>query len=62
MARGNQRDQARERRQKEDAKKKKPTTLSAGGLQAKKEHDAEKMREKQRLAAERQAAGAPTKK
>ncbi|KAL2784364.1 hypothetical protein BJX65DRAFT_270261 [Aspergillus insuetus] len=47
MARGNQRDKAREKNLKEAAKKKNSNTLSGSEFQRKKEDDALKMREKQ---------------
>ncbi|PWY63488.1 hypothetical protein BO83DRAFT_431699 [Aspergillus eucalypticola CBS 122712] len=58
MARGNQRDQARLKRQKEDQKKKSKTEVGKGGILAKKENDADKMRAKQALANQRKEAEA----
>ncbi|BCS00764.1 4F5 domain protein [Aspergillus luchuensis] len=58
MARGNQRDQARLKRQKEDQKKKTKTEVGKGGILAKKENDADKMRAKQALADQRKQAEA----
>ncbi|PYH36550.1 4F5 domain protein [Aspergillus neoniger CBS 115656] len=58
MARGNQRDQARLKRQKEDQKKKSKTEVGKGGILAKKENDADKMRAKQALADQRKQAEA----
>ncbi|GJP87865.1 hypothetical protein AnigIFM63604_006752 [Aspergillus niger] len=58
MARGNQRDQARLKRQKEDQKKKSKTEVGKGGILAKKENDADKMRMKQMLADQRKEAEA----
>ncbi|GKZ24585.1 hypothetical protein AbraIFM66951_011439 [Aspergillus brasiliensis] len=58
MARGNQRDQARLKRQKEDAKKKTKTDVGKGGILAKKEQDAAKMRAKQMLADQRKESEA----
>ncbi|CEL02524.1 hypothetical protein ASPCAL03693 [Aspergillus calidoustus] len=52
MARGNQRDKAREKNLKEAAKKKSSNTLSGSEFQRKKEDDALKMREKQAKASQ----------
>ncbi|KAL3491442.1 hypothetical protein BJX62DRAFT_237204 [Aspergillus germanicus] len=65
MARGNQRDKAREKNLKEAAKKKNSNTLSGSEFQRKKEDDALKMREKQAKADAKKAAegaGAAKKK
>ncbi|RKU46927.1 hypothetical protein DL546_003987 [Coniochaeta pulveracea] len=58
MARGNQRDKAREANLKKQAAMKKGNSLSGTELQRAKETAAEKMREKQRLADEKKAAEA----
>jgi len=62
MARGNQRDKAREANQKKLAGQKKGTTMSGTEMQRDKEAVAEKMRQKQAAADARKAAEAAGKK
>ncbi|KAG9234818.1 putative serf family protein [Amylocarpus encephaloides] len=57
MARGNQRDKAREANQKKLADQKKHNTMSGTEMQREKEKVAQKMREKQAAADAKKAAG-----
>ncbi|GKZ83807.1 hypothetical protein AnigIFM60653_000593 [Aspergillus niger] len=58
MARGNQRDRDREKNLKKKAQTKTKTEVGKGGILAKKENDADKMRAKQALANQRKEAEA----
>ncbi|XRM47281.1 hypothetical protein ABZX51_010268 [Aspergillus tubingensis] len=58
MARGNQRDRDREKNLKKKAQTKSKTEVGKGGILAKKENDADKMRAKQALADQRKQAEA----
>lgn len=62
MARGNQRDKAREACQKKLAEQKKCNTMSGSELRREREKVAQKMREKQAAADARKASGALSKR
>lgn len=62
MARGNQRDKAREANQKKMAEQKKSNTMSGAEMQRQKEKVAEMMRQKQQAADERKAKSATAAK
>ncbi|KAG8673546.1 hypothetical protein FPOAC2_06993 [Fusarium poae] len=61
MARGNQRDKAREKKLKEEGKKKSGNAMSGTQMQHAKESNADIMRKKQAAAEARKAAEGPKK-